>query len=47
VAGFASREAAGRTCRSIQAKGGACFVRTVAGDAPVRWASRYATGRRG
>lgn len=47
VAGFASREAAGRTCRSIQTKGGACFVRTVAGDAPVRWASRYATTRRG
>jgi Flp pilus assembly protein TadD len=47
VAGFASREAAGRTCRSIQAKGGACFVRTVAGDAPVRWASRYAGPRRG
>lgn len=47
VAGFASRDAAGRTCRSIQAKGGACFVRTVAGDAPVRWASRYATRRVG
>jgi Flp pilus assembly protein TadD len=47
VAGFASREAAGRACRSIQAKGGACFVRTVAGDAPVRWASRYSTGGRG
>ncbi|HYW15047.1 MAG TPA: SPOR domain-containing protein [Allosphingosinicella sp.] len=47
VAGFASREAAGRTCRSIRAKGGACFVRTVAGDAPVRWAGRYATARRG
>ncbi|MEA3008320.1 MAG: hypothetical protein QOJ91_12 [Sphingomonadales bacterium] len=47
VAGFASREAAGRTCRSIQAKGGACFVRTVAGDAPVRWASRYRTSRQG
>jgi Flp pilus assembly protein TadD len=47
VAGFASREAAGRTCRSIQAKGGACFVRTVAGDAPVRWAGRYSGGRRG
>jgi Flp pilus assembly protein TadD len=48
VAGFASREAAGRTCRSIQAKGGACFVRTVAGDSPVRWASRYgSSGRRG
>jgi Flp pilus assembly protein TadD len=47
VAGFASREAAGRTCSSIRAKGGACFVRTVAGDAPVRWASRYASSRRG
>lgn len=47
VAGFASRDAAGRTCRSIQAKGGACFVRTVAGDAPVRWASRYASRRQG
>jgi Flp pilus assembly protein TadD len=47
VAGFASRDAAGRTCRSIQARGGACFVRTVAGDAPVRWASRYATRRGG
>lgn len=46
VAGFASRESAGRACRSIQAKGGACFVRTVAGDAPVRWASRYSGGRR-
>jgi Flp pilus assembly protein TadD len=47
VAGFASRDAAGRTCRSIQAKGGACFVRTVAGDAPVRWASRYSSRRAG
>ncbi|MEA3051203.1 MAG: hypothetical protein QOG72_106 [Sphingomonadales bacterium] len=45
VAGFASREAAGRTCSSIRARGGACFVRTVAGDSPVRWASRYRTGR--
>jgi Flp pilus assembly protein TadD len=47
VAGFASRESADRTCRSIRAKGGACFVRSVAGDAPVRWAGRYATARRG
>ncbi|HEX8571396.1 MAG TPA: tetratricopeptide repeat protein [Allosphingosinicella sp.] len=47
VAGFASREAAGRTCSAIRAKGGACFVRTVAGDAPVRWASRYSTRRPG
>ncbi|HEY0412025.1 MAG TPA: tetratricopeptide repeat protein [Allosphingosinicella sp.] len=41
VAGFASREDAGRVCRTVRAKGGACFVRAVAGDAPVRWASRY------
>jgi Flp pilus assembly protein TadD len=47
VAGFESREAAGRTCRSIRSKGGVCFVRTVAGDSPVRWASRYSAGRRG
>ncbi|HYG46945.1 MAG TPA: SPOR domain-containing protein [Allosphingosinicella sp.] len=47
VAGFASRSAAASTCRSIQAKGGACFVRTVAGDAPVRWAGRYRSGRQG
>jgi hypothetical protein len=47
VAGFASRSAAASTCRTIQARGGACFVRTVAGDSPVRWASRYVTSRRG
>jgi Flp pilus assembly protein TadD len=47
VAGFASRSAAATTCRTIQAKGGACFVRTVAGDSPVRWASRYGSSRRG
>jgi len=47
VAGFASRDAAGRTCRSIRARGGACFVRTVAGDSPVRWAWRYANRRHG
>ncbi|HEX4736794.1 MAG TPA: tetratricopeptide repeat protein [Allosphingosinicella sp.] len=42
VAGFTSRSDAERTCRSIRAKGGACFVRAVAGDEPTRWASRYA-----
>ena len=42
VAGFTSRDQAERTCRSIRAKGGACFVRAVAGDTPTRWASRYA-----
>jgi cell division septation protein DedD len=47
VAGFASRDAAARTCSSIRGRGGACFVRTVAGDSPVRWASRYAARRPG
>jgi Flp pilus assembly protein TadD len=42
VAGFDSHADASRACRSVKAKGGACFVRAVAGDAPVRWASRYA-----
>jgi Flp pilus assembly protein TadD len=41
IAGFGSREAAVQTCQSIRAKGGACFVRANAGDAPVQWASRY------
>ncbi len=41
VAGFTSRAEADRTCGSIRAKGGACFVRAVAGDEPTRWASRY------
>jgi Flp pilus assembly protein TadD len=47
VAGFPSRADADRICRSVRAKGGACFVRAVAGDAPVQWAGRYAGGRRG
>jgi Flp pilus assembly protein TadD len=47
VAGFASHTDAARVCQSIRAKGGACFVRAVAGDAPVTWASRYAGTRRG
>jgi Flp pilus assembly protein TadD len=48
VAGFASRADAVRLCSSIQSKGGACFVRGTAGDAPnVRWASRADTPRRG
>lgn len=40
VAGFGSQSEAARTCDAIKSKGGACFVRVVAGDAPVRWASR-------
>lgn len=44
VAGFAERTDAGRVCAAIRTQGGACFVREMAGDAPVRWASR-ANGR--
>jgi Flp pilus assembly protein TadD len=47
VAGFDSRGGAERICASVRAHGGACFVRAVAGDAPVRWASRYAGSRQG
>jgi len=42
VAGFEGPMDAARLCQSIRGKGGACFVRVTAGDAPVRWASRYA-----
>lgn len=45
VAGFASRADATRLCTSIRSQGGACFVRTTAGDASVRWAARYARDR--
>lgn len=41
VAGFDSHAAAGQVCRSVKAKGGVCFVRAVAGDAPTQWAWRY------
>ncbi|HEY0447194.1 MAG TPA: tetratricopeptide repeat protein [Allosphingosinicella sp.] len=46
VSGFDNAGEATRLCRAIKAKGGACFVRSSAGDAPVQWASRPA-GRRG
>lgn len=41
IAGFDSRNAAVQTCLSIRARNGVCFVRQVAGDAPVQLASRY------
>jgi Flp pilus assembly protein TadD len=40
VAGFDTSSEAQTFCGSIKAKGGACFVRTTAGDSPVQWASR-------
>jgi cell division protein FtsN len=46
IAGFGNRSEAVRVCGSIQARGGSCFVRASAGDAPVRWASRSTRARR-
>jgi Flp pilus assembly protein TadD len=43
VAGFENRDEALRVCGAVRARGGVCFVRAVAGDAPTQWASRYAT----
>jgi Flp pilus assembly protein TadD len=45
VAGFASPDQATRLCGTIRARGGACFVRTIAGDQPLQYAMRNA--RRG
>jgi D-alanyl-D-alanine carboxypeptidase len=47
IGGFASRSEAVTVCSAIQARGGSCFVRATAGDAPVRWASRSTAARRG
>ncbi|MEO7635081.1 MAG: tetratricopeptide repeat protein [Sphingomicrobium sp.] len=40
VRGFVSQNEAGALCSSLHRSGGSCFVRTVAGDAPVQIASR-------
>lgn len=40
IKGFASRNEAVDRCELLQSRGGKCFVRTVAGDAPVQLASR-------
>jgi D-alanyl-D-alanine carboxypeptidase len=47
IGGFASRSEAASVCSAIQSRGGSCFVRATAGDAPVRWASRSTGARRG
>ena len=39
VSGFDSGGDAKSMCSSLKTKGGACFVRSVAGDAPIRLAS--------
>jgi Flp pilus assembly protein TadD len=46
VAGFQDRAEASQLCSSIRSRGGSCFVRATAGDAPVRWASRSSRSRR-
>ncbi|MGF1549472.1 MAG: SPOR domain-containing protein [Sphingomonadaceae bacterium] len=45
VGGFDDRAAARSLCGTIKAKGGDCFVRQVAGDAPVQWAWLFENGR--
>ena len=43
VSGFASREAATQLCSKVKAAGGACFIRSEAGDAPTQWVQRGGT----
>lgn len=40
IKGFASQKEAIDRCELLQSRGGACFVRQVAGDAPVQFAAR-------
>ena len=40
IKGFRSQSAAQASCSQFRSHGGSCFVRTVAGDAPVQFASR-------
>lgn len=40
IKGFASHQEAQNRCQQLRSKGGNCFVRSAAGDAPVRFASR-------
>ena len=40
IKGFDSQQEAIARCRALRGNGGSCFVRSVAGDAPIRMASR-------
>ena len=40
IKGFASQQEAIARCRLLKSRGGSCFVRNVAGDAPLQIASR-------
>ncbi len=40
IKGFGSQQEAINRCGLLKSRGGACFVRSVAGDVPVQMASR-------
>ena len=40
VHGFGNQQEAIARCQSLRGKGGSCFVRSIAGDSPVQFASR-------
>jgi Flp pilus assembly protein TadD len=40
ISGFESRMEAVNLCRKVRERGGVCFVRGTAGDAPIQWAKR-------
>ncbi len=40
ISGFSSRIEAVNLCRKMRERGGVCFVRGTAGDAPVQWVKR-------
>jgi hypothetical protein len=40
ITGFASQREAQARCQVLKNRGGSCFVRNFAGDAPVQYASR-------
>ena len=40
VRGFGNQQEAISSCQSLRGKGASCFVRSTAGDSPVRFASR-------
>ncbi len=42
ISGFQSRIEAVNLCRKMRERGGVCFVRGTAGDAPLQWAKRAA-----
>ena len=46
VGGFDTRAQAATFCGQFRARGGQCFVREEAGDAPLQWAKRSAGGMR-